>query len=113
MSILNDLIFCLKPRCPLCRGSRLFKPWSMTVVDKCAKCHAPLGSHDIGDGAAVLLVFVLGFSIIPMAWAFELWAAPPLWLHVVLWGIVGLGMIALLLPASKAYIIMLEHRHRK
>ncbi len=113
MSFINDLIFCLKPRCPLCRGSRLFKPWSLTVVDKCAQCGAKLGGHDIGDGAAVFLLFILCFSIIPLAWGFELLFAPPLWLHAVLWGVVTLGLIGLMLPATKAYIILLEHRHRK
>jgi len=67
----------------------------------------------VGDGAAVFLIFILGFSLVPMAWAFELLFAPPLWLHGILWTAAGLGMIALLLPASKAYIILLEWRHLK
>ncbi len=75
-------------------------------------CHATLGKHDVGDGASVLLIFLLGFSIIPAAWAFECFAAPPLWVHVVLWGIVALGMIALILPTAKAFIILLDYRHR-
>lgn len=113
MSFLTDFIFCLKPRCPVCRGSRLFKPWSTTVEENCLKCGADLGAHDIGDGASVFLLFILCFSIIPVAWWFELLFAPPLWVHAVLWTTVGLGMIALLLPATKAYIILLEYRHRK
>jgi uncharacterized protein (DUF983 family) len=113
MSITSDLIFCMKPRCPVCRGSRLFKPWSLTVVDKCAACGAPLGAHDIGDGGAVFMIFILCFSIIPLAWGFEVLFAPPLWVHVVLWGVVSLGLIGIMLPAVKAYIVMLEFRHRK
>lgn len=58
-------------------------------------------------------MFILGFSIIPMAWLFENLVAPPLYVHVILWGIVALGMIAVLLPAVKAYIILLEYRHRR
>lgn len=113
MSFLADFIFCLKPRCPACRGSRLFKPWSTTVVERCDNCGAELGAHDIGDGASVFLLFILCFSIIPVAWGVELMFAPPLWLHAVLWTVVGLGMIALMLPATKAYIMLLEYRHRK
>ena len=75
-------------------------------------CHAALGKHDVGDGASVLLIFLLGFSIIPMAWAFERLVAPPMWVHMVLWGTVALGITALILPAAKAYIILLEYRHR-
>lgn len=81
-------------------------------MDACASCGMPLSRHDIGDGAAVFLIFILGFTIIPLAWVMELAVAPPLWLHAVVWTLAGLGMIALLLPALKAYIILLEYRHR-
>lgn len=113
MSLSDDLKFCLKPCCPACRGSRLFKPWSITVVDKCGQCGKNLSAHDIGDGASVFLLFILCFSIIPLAWFLELALAPALWVHVVIWGGVSLGMIAVLLPATKAYIILLEYRHRR
>ena len=113
MSLGSDLIFSIRPRCPKCQRGRLFKAWALTVVDECAECHAKLGQHDVGDGASVLLIFLLGFSIIPMAWAFELAFAPPLWVHVVVWGIAASGIIAVVLPMAKAYIILLEYRHRK
>jgi uncharacterized protein (DUF983 family) len=112
LSLLQDLTFALKPRCPKCRRGSLFKPWSVTVVKKCAECGFYLGKHDVGDGASVFLIFLLGFSIVPMAWFFELAFAPPLWVHAVLWGAVALGMVALILPTVKAFIILLEYRHR-
>lgn len=112
MSLAQDFLFCLKPRCPACRKGRLFKPHSVSVVDKCDSCGAALGQNDVGDGAAVLLIFILGFLLVPAAWVFELAVAPPLWVHVVLFGVIALGMIAVLLPAIKAYVILLEHRHR-
>jgi uncharacterized protein (DUF983 family) len=80
-------------------------------VEECAACGAKLGQHDAGDGAAVFLIFLLGATVIPAAWAFELAFAPPLWVHVVLWGMVSLGLIALILPGTKAYIILLNFRH--
>ena len=82
------------------------------MVDSCDVCGQPLAAHDIGDGAAVFLIFFLGVTLIPLAWAVELWLAPPLWVHGVVWTLAGLGIIALLLPATKAYIMLLEHRHR-
>lgn len=96
----------------MCQRGRLFKPWSVSVVDACSVCHAKLGQNDVGDGASVFLIFLLGFLIVPLAWAFELLVAPPLWVHVVLWGAVSLGVIALVLPATKALLILLEYRHR-
>lgn len=113
LSIVQDLRFCLKPRCPVCRKGRLFQPRSITVVLRCAECDADLGAHDIGDGASVFLIFFFGITIIPLAWWFENAVHPPLWLHAVLWLSVMLGAIALLLPVVKAYIILLEWRHRK
>lgn len=111
-TLLADLRFCLKPRCPVCKQGRLFKPWTITPVDQCTVCGAHLSQHDIGDGAAVFLTFILGFTLIPLAWMFELAFAPPLWVHIVLWGCAGLAVMALLMPALKAYIILLEYRHR-
>lgn len=67
----------------------------------------------MGDGAAVFLIFLLGFTLVPAAWLLELALAPPLWAHVLVWGAAGLGLIALVLPATKAYIILLEYRHRR
>jgi uncharacterized protein (DUF983 family) len=82
------------------------------VFDQCASCHVNLGQYEAGDGAAVFLIFVLGFLLIPLAWFFEIWIEPPLWVHVVLWGFVGLSLVILIMPRVKAYIILLEYRHR-
>lgn len=111
MSLSDDIRFCMKPRCPLCRKGRLYRSWTVSVVEQCDVCAAPLGRHDIGDGAAVFIMFILCFSLVPMAWVFELIFTPPLWVHAVLWTVVGLAVIAVLLPATKAYIILLEWRH--
>ena len=111
--LIDDLVFCLKPRCPVCRKGRLFKPWTITVAAKCPECGADLGAHDVGDGASVFLIFFLGVTIVPLAWTFERIAHPPLWVHAVLWGTVMLGIVLTLLPAVKAYIILLEFRHRR
>ena len=113
MSLISDLLFCLKPRCPVCGKGRLFKKFSLTLVDECSECHAKLGANDVGDGASVFLIFILGFSVIPTAWLVEKAFSPPAWFHIIVWPSVMLGMIAVLMPAVKAYIILLEWRHRK
>ncbi|MBI1214183.1 MAG: DUF983 domain-containing protein [Alphaproteobacteria bacterium] len=112
MPLMQDIAFCLKPRCPVCREGRLFKPRSLTVVDECAVCGAKLGQNDVGDGASVFLTFIIGFSVMPLAWIFEKAFSPPAWVHGVVWSVYALGVILLLLPVIKAYIILLEYRHR-
>jgi uncharacterized protein (DUF983 family) len=113
LSLSPDIAFAFKPRCPVCRKGRLFRPWSVTTVEACETCGEKLGQNDVGDGAAVFLIFLLGFLLVPTAWFFERAFAPPLWAHVVIWGVAGLALIAFILPAVKAYIILLEYRHRK
>ncbi|MDE1153909.1 MAG: DUF983 domain-containing protein [Micavibrio sp.] len=112
MAFLRDLAFCFRPRCPVCRKGRLFQKHSITVVEKCGDCGAALGAHDIGDGAAVFLIFFLGASLIPMALLLDKIAAPPLWVHALVFGFIGMGIVLLLLPAVKAYIMLLDWRHR-
>ncbi|MBU6475216.1 MAG: DUF983 domain-containing protein [Alphaproteobacteria bacterium] len=112
MSLLDDIRFCLKPRCPVCREGRLFKPWSVDPVEECAICHTRLGETDVGDGASVFMIFLLGATVVPLALVVDHFFSPPLWVHAVLWGGVMLGMIAVILPAVKAYVILLEYRHR-
>lgn len=113
MGFFKDLSFCLKPRCPVCRQGKLFKQHSITVVDTCVMCNTPLGTHDIGDGAAVFMIFLFGFTIVPLAWGLELLFSPPMWAQALIWTCVVLGIIALILPAIKAYLILLEYRHLK
>jgi uncharacterized protein (DUF983 family) len=112
MSLSNDILFSLKPRCPVCQRGRLFKPRSVSAVDECDVCHAKLGQNDVGDGASVFLIFGLNATLVPLALLFEHLAHPPLWVHAVLWTVVALGLITVILPAVKAYIILLEYRHR-
>jgi len=113
LNLFADILFALKKRCPVCKRGALFQPFSLVVVKECKSCGAKLGNHDVGDGAAVLLIFFLGFMLVPLSWANELIFAPPLWVHVIICGVLGLGLIALILPAIKAYVIMLEYRHRR
>lgn len=109
--LLSDLNFSLKGRCPVCRKGKLFSSF-LTITKKCPACGAPLGDHDIGDGAAVFLIFLLGFSLMPLAWIIDVKFAPPIWVHLLYVG--GLGAIAVffLMPAVKSYILLLEYRHR-
>lgn len=71
-----------------------------------------LSEHDCGDGAAVFLIFVLGFLLVPAALLLQKYAAPPLWVHGVLWSIITIGLTILAIKPLKAYIIALQFKHR-
>ena len=84
----------------------------MTVNDKCAECGLELAKNDSADGPAVFLIFVLGFSLVPLAWIFEGAFAPPLWVHAILWSAVALGITLGALRPLKAFVIALQYKHR-
>jgi uncharacterized protein (DUF983 family) len=101
----------LKCCCPQCGEGRLFKGF-ITTVERCEVCGLALARGDSGDGPAVFLTFVLGFTVVPIA----LWVAMsvdwPLWLHTIVWGVVILGLTMGMLRPAKAYLTALQFRHR-
>ena len=103
----------LKHKCPACNKGDLFtSKWSLETVAKCSECGFDVSQHDSGDGPAVFLSFVLGFSIIPLI----LWIAMitdwPLWLHGIIWSPLIIILSIGLLKPSKAATIILQHLYR-
>lgn len=101
----------LRSRCPRCGEGRLYQGL-LTLRPRCESCGLDLRKADSGDGPAVVLIFVLGFTMVPLAILLEVLAEPPLWLHAVLWGFVILGGALLLLRPTKALFIALQYRNR-
>lgn len=102
----------LRGDCPRCGKGHIFKSkFGLEIVPECTDCHLPLADNDSGDGPAVFLIFILGFSIVPLAVLFDLWFAWPLWVHAIVWSIIGLGMTIGMLRPAKAYILILQYRH--
>ncbi len=98
--------------CPRCGQGALYSGF-LTVAERCEVCGLDLARQDSGDGPAVFLTFILGFSVVP----FALWVAMqvdwPLWLHTIIWGFIILGLTIGMLRPSKAYLIALQYRHRR
>lgn len=99
--------------CPRCERGSIFKPGlSLDLVEKCPDCELDLSKNDSADGPAVFLIFILGFSLVPLALAFDAWFNIALWVHVVLWGVIGLGLIIASLKPIKSYVIALQYKYR-
>ena len=108
VSILKAGIRC---RCPRCGQGKLYSRF-LQVVETCAVCGLPLRENDSGDGPAVFIIFVMGFIVVPGALVLELLAAPPMWLHMLVWiPIIVTGSAALLRP-FKAVFIAIQFKHR-
>ena len=101
----------LRGRCPRCGQGALFDGF-LRIVDRCAACGLGFGGHDVGDGAIVFVIFVLGFAVVGAALAVELAYRPPLWLHAALWGPAVLGGTPLLLRPAKGMTVALQYRFR-
>ena len=98
-------------RCPRCGRGRLFDGF-LTVAERCSECQLDLTKADSGDGPAVFIIFILGFLVVPLALLLEAMAAPPYWVHVVIWPIVILGGALALLRPLKGLLIALQFHHK-
>jgi uncharacterized protein (DUF983 family) len=100
-------------KCPRCGKSALFaSPLSLVVRDVCAGCGLQLGFVDPGDGPAIFAIMILGFVILGGALILEFRYGPPLWVHVVVWGIVTPVVALGLLRVLKGLLIGLQYHHK-
>ena len=98
-------------RCPRCGRGPLFKN-VLELRDSCDRCRLDYRFIDTGDGPAVFAIFILGFLICGAALYVEFTFEPPVWVHLVLWGL-GTPLIALgLLRFLKALLIALQYRNK-
>ncbi len=67
---------------------------------------------DVGDGASVFVILVVGFLVVGAALVVEIAWSPPYWVHAVLWipaiGILGLGGLRLV----KSTLMVLQYKHQ-
>ena len=105
------LIAALRCRCPRCGKGKLYD-WLLSIAPSCPQCGLDLQAQDAGDGATVFVVLILGALVVGLAILLEILAAPPLWVHIVLWTPVILGGAIAMLRPLKAGLIALQYRHR-
>ncbi|MBN8872290.1 MAG: DUF983 domain-containing protein [Rhodospirillales bacterium] len=102
----------LAGRCPRCGKGRLFKG-VLQVRDQCEVCGLDLRQSDVGDGAAVPALFVLGTIIVGLAFWVEFRFSPPLWVHAVVWPIVSVPLAIGLIRPTKAALVAMQYRYRR
>lgn len=102
----------LHSRCPGCGQGPLFDGF-LTVRPKCEICGLKLSGHDSGDGPAVFLIFILGFTIVPLALWVDAAFTPPIWVHALLWPALVVGGAVGLLRPAKALTVALQYQFRR
>jgi uncharacterized protein (DUF983 family) len=101
----------LAARCPRCGEGPLFNGF-LTVVDSCSVCRLGFAGHDTGDGPAFFIMLPLCILIAVLALVVDMTIRPPLWLHIIVWPLVIMGVVALTLRPVKGLMIALQYRHR-
>jgi len=100
-------------RCPRCLKSSLYSgPLSLRIRETCPACQLDLRFVDPGDGPAVFAIMLLGFIVLGGALIVEFKLGPPLWIHVLLWGPLSLGLAFLLLRTLKALLVAQQFKHK-
>lgn len=110
----NPLRTAIACKCPKCGKGALFKPghFHANVNETCPTCGFVLGGHDSADGPAVLLIFVLGTLLVPIALLLEFKFHAPVWAQAAILGGLLFGIIVGTLRPLKAYVIALQVKHR-
>lgn len=101
----------LKCRCPRCGKGRLFQGF-LTLRKACEACGLDFSKADSGDGPAVFMIFILGFTVVPIIVFVEFIYEPPVWVTPLLGIVLVLGGALLLLRPLKGLMIALQYRHR-
>jgi uncharacterized protein (DUF983 family) len=101
----------LKARCPRCGQGSLFRS-GLVLRERCERCGLSYAFADSGDGPAVFAIFILGFLVLGAALLVEFRLGPPVWVHIVLWGVLTPVLALVLLRLLKATLIALQHKHQ-
>lgn len=98
-----------KPRCPRCGQGPLFSGL-LGVREKCSSCGLDYSAIDTGDGPAVFVVLILGAIVTVGALWLEFTYEPPVWLHLIIWPPLTLGLAIMMLRRIKTALIHQQYR---
>jgi uncharacterized protein (DUF983 family) len=101
----------LAARCPRCGQGPLFRS-GLVLREACERCGLSYAFADSGDGPAVFAIFILGFVVLAGALLVEFRLQPPVFVHVLLWGVLTPILALGLLRVLKATLIALQYKHK-
>ena len=97
--------------CPRCGHAPLFAGY-LHIAPNCTHCGLDYALFDVGDGASVFVILIVGFIVVGAALITEIVWSPPYWVHALLW----LPAIAILtlggLRLAKSALMVLQYRHQ-
>src|SRR5688572_28489724 len=98
-------------RCPQCGARTLFAGW-VRFASRCRACGLDFSAFNVGDGPAAFLTMIIGaLVVLLMVWV-QLTAAPPWWVHALLWIPLATAGVIFGLRFAKAALLHTEHHNR-
>ena len=97
--------------CPRCGAKTLFAGW-VRFADHCRICGLNLAAFNVGDGPAAFLTMIIGALVVLMMVWVQLTAAPPWWVHVLLWVPLATAGVIFGLRLAKAALLQSEYRNK-
>lgn len=107
----SPFVCALGCKCPRCGRGALFRGF-LTVAERCGVCGLELSKVDSGDGPAVFLIFILGFTVVPITLWLSLSYDLPAWAPVAIGAVMIVLIAAALLRPAKAFVVALQYRGR-
>lgn len=99
----------LRGSCPRCGQGKAFDG-IITLKDQCTACGLQISDYEVGDGAAIFVIMIANILVMGMALWFEFTFEPPLWLHVVIWLPVILGICVFCIRIFKGMLLAQQYR---
>src|SRR6186713_316803 len=97
--------------CPRCGARTLFAGW-IRFADRCRACGLEFSKFNVGDGPAAFLTMIIGALVVLLMIWVQLTAAPPWWVHVLLWVPLATAGVIFGLRLAKAALLQSEFRNR-
>ncbi len=98
-------------RCPRCGAGTLFDG-PIAFAKTCRACGLDFSTFNVGDGPAAFLTLIVGALIVIGAVTLELAAAPPWWVHALIWPGLTLALVIGGLRIAKSALIASEYRNQ-
>lgn len=84
----------------------------LLIAPACTVCGQDFRAFDVGDGAAALVILVVGAIVCGLALWTEFTFQPPLWVHALLWAPLIAILTLVFLRVMKSALLVLQYRHK-
>ena len=94
-------------RCPACGTGALFSAY-LKVNERCPACGQELHHHRADDAPPYFVILIAGHLVVGLALTIEATYSPPLWMQMIGWPLLALGLCLALLPRVKGALVGLQ-----